>query len=184
MQWVPTISIKTRIRGSFGNYVPPPYNVGDGSTRRVPPGGTISSVFSFINVMESVPSLREHRIHLFCLLIWAFCSHHAFLFFLFWFGLIFFYLSSFLCFSLVLRNLGQYVGKCMEMMATTVIITKDNSKERNIDRDLLLKAYCVLRAFQVWLSTLTGTLQGYLHVMSKETEVQRIEATSPRLPNK
>lgn len=103
----------------------------------------------------------------------SFCSHHASLAFS----------ISFLQFSFSSWESGPMIG--IEMVATMVIIIiSDNLKERNIDCDLLLKSYYVLRAFQVLLPRFMRTLQGCLHFMSKETKVQRIEATFPRIPNK
>ena len=57
-------------------------------------------------------------------------------------------------------------------------------KEKSTDPDLSLKAYYVLRTFQVLLLRLLGTLHGCRHFMNKETKVQRIDATFPMIPNK
>lgn len=57
-------------------------------------------------------------------------------------------------------------------------------KEKSTDPDLSLKAYYVLRTFQVLLLRLLGTLHGCRHFMNKETKVQRIDATFPTIPNK
>ena len=56
--------------------------------------------------------------------------------------------------------------------------------EKSTDPDLLLKAYYVLRTFQVLLLRLLGTLHGCRHFMNKETKVQRTDAAFPRIPHK
>lgn len=139
----------------LGNYFPTAYKVASCSTQRIPLSGTSASVFSFTGRMKTVPSLLDRNTFLvLCLPIWvlgnALCSHHD--------SLLFFYLYTLLYFSLVLGNLGQYLGIGVEMIAIMVVIIRIGNLKKNTDSNLVLKFYYVLKDFQVLLSKYMGVL--------------------------
>lgn len=63
-----------------------------------------------------------------------------------------------LYFSLVLGNLGQYLGIGVEMIAIMVVIIRIGNLKKNTDSNLVLKFYYVLKDFQVLLSKYMGVL--------------------------